>query len=216
MKIPFLLLLPLITYSQNIIKNFEIYNNSLIVYWNKEFNDSSLTFIPPEINFYNTQNPHTGIFGKKITAENFLYTGVTNSIAVSTDLLKRLKYYSYSDDIVHFILSHEFAHAVQYQFKLTPIIPLQKELQADCLAGAYFKSSGNSLNTAELKRFLSEFGNERGGFRSLFDFQGHGDNITRLTAVLLGYSTGNLKACFNNYDTIRAIQKAREEIDNSN
>ena len=51
--------------------------------------------------------------------------------------------YQYGDAALAYIVAHEYAHAMQVAFKIMPRQAHAAELQADCLAGAYFGAIPN-------------------------------------------------------------------------
>ncbi|TNY35793.1 neutral zinc metallopeptidase [Thermomonospora catenispora] len=104
--------------------------------------------------------------------------------------------YAEGDAWVYLIIAHEWGHAIQNRLKVN-LVALQKELQADCLAGAALygaKADGILIfeegDVKELSNGLVAVGDET----EWTNPRDHGDPIERITAFGRGRD-GGVRAC---------------------
>lgn len=174
----------------------------LNAFWNVEFGQSGWTYTAP----YTLQGYDYAIetpCGEALLWNAF-YCGTDHNIYYHVSLLAQI---FTSDDFGDFgmvtVLAHEWAHAIQAQMPLQMVpafVKRDRELQADCLAGAYaqYLSDGRSqvlrLEEGDLEEgatFLYSIGDDL----PWFDPQAHGSSFHRSYQFVVGLVEG-LAACF--------------------
>ncbi|GAB3673449.1 hypothetical protein GCM10027589_43260 [Actinocorallia lasiicapitis] len=106
--------------------------------------------------------------------------------------------YAQGDAFVYLVVAHEWGHAVQNRLKMN-LVSADKELQADCLAGAVLwgaRKDGTleweNGDTTEIGQSLSALGDDKPWLNP----SSHGDAIERVTAFGQGRSLGVI-GCLN-------------------
>lgn len=103
------------------------------------------------------------------------------------------------DAFLYYLLGHEYAHAVQERLGLRHRYPIERELQADCMAGAYL---GGSIRSGVLRLEDGDLAEFRRGLAAVGDTPdqpwfaegAHGTAEQRTRAFFLGYER-SLTAC---------------------
>ncbi|MBA9006776.1 neutral zinc metallopeptidase [Thermomonospora cellulosilytica] len=132
--------------------------------------------------------------GQPATKFNAYYCIPEDYIAWDINLMRAG--YAEGDAWVYLIIAHEWGHAIQNRLKMD-LVAQQKELQADCLAGATLygaKADGTLLfedgDVKELSNGLVAVGDDT----EWTNPQDHGDPIERITAFGRGRD-GGVRAC---------------------
>ncbi|GLW62928.1 hypothetical protein Arub01_11720 [Actinomadura rubrobrunea] len=135
--------------------------------------------------------------GKPAARNNAFYCIPQDYIAWDLNLMRAG--YAKGDAWVYMIIAHEWGHAVQARLR-SSLVSVQKELQADCLAGAAL------YGAAERDRTLSIEPGDREEIIDAFKAVGddtpwtspgdHGDALQRIEYFSKG-RTGGVRACFN-------------------
>lgn len=172
-------------------------------YWKMKFSQKEMVFNSPTINYYSFSQPITTICGTTNQLNAFFCAG-SNSISISKDFAKLLQS-KYDFRLMSFILAHEYGHAVQSQLHKTSILSIDRELQADCLAGTFLfyqqkKQNLNIVSISTIQSFFNEYTDETTGFKILTDFQAHGRADVRMKAFNKGYEIGSVNTCLNEFN----------------
>lgn len=169
----------------------------LDVYWHNKLPSMDGEFSPPDIlRSYWTprQDPECG--GSPIGMNNAAYCSDNNSISWDGRWLLQDFYAQVGDAAVSFVLAHEFGHLIQDRLGTfgTYEHQIEEELNADCLAGAWFGDVNVQL-----------FRLTRADYRSLYDGvldvadprglpwqnpEAHGNARARSLAIDLGAKRG--------------------------
>lgn len=133
--------------------------------------------------------------GEQAAKFNAFYCLPEDYIAWDIDLMR----YGYAkgDAWVYLVIAHEWGHAVQNRLK-TELVSEQKELQADCLAGAvlYGAAADGTLEFEEGDREeLVDAFKELGDKTPWTTAADHGDTFERISAFGQGKS-GGVQNCF--------------------
>lgn len=98
-----------------------------------------------------------------------------------------LHYFNESKFGIQFLVSHEYAHAMQTHFKLVRSTPVEVELLADCLAGTYMSTTKTKFRTEDvtnLFKLIHSLGDS--DWKSAHH---HGFPNQRIAAFITGYAT---------------------------
>lgn len=100
----------------------------------------------------------------------------------------------YQDGAPAMILAHEYGHHISHlQGRYVGKIPIERELNADCLAGMYFRWAvqySRVLNDNDYLEARNLIWYELGG-----DPTGHGSRQLRLSWFVYGYDAYNINSC---------------------
>ncbi|MBX6385340.1 MAG: neutral zinc metallopeptidase [Microbispora sp.] len=104
-------------------------------FWSRRFRESGGTYRPITrfVAYRGDDGPGCG--GEPAVPENAFYCPYGHFIAYDTDWLKAM-YDEIGDGAVYVVIPHELGHAVQAQLVENFRFNVQRELQADCYAGA--------------------------------------------------------------------------------
>ena len=161
-------------------------SNDLNQYWQAEFDEGNLTYYAPRaVQAYTSD-------GRGSRAYNAYYSGYTHSIHYDTRLMND-SLRSLGDVAPIFILAHEYGHLVQANLGLLTgsRSNVAKELEADCLAGAYLQNAN--------ERGLLENGDAEEAMRQAYRVGdnlpethagAHGSPTQRAAAFELGFTEG--------------------------
>jgi predicted metalloprotease len=127
-------------------------------------------------------------------------------------------YEVYGDKAITYIVAHEYGHAAQFLSGSYPPGPrtVNIEIQADCLAGAYFQYEVNNglMSTEEAHEVIviaAQFGQSRFGTRWID--RSHGTSTQRLAALHTGFE-GGASICLNyEPDPQAALNTLQEQIE---
>lgn len=172
-------------------------------FWSREFIRAGWTYTSPH-RLYPYRSTYDAACGPTLL-NNATYCPADHSIYYDADFLARI--YAtprFGDFGTLTILAHEWGHAVQRQLAaaLVPTRNMNRELQADCFAGAY----GGFLDTRQSERLVLEEGDLEEGATFLyaigddlpwFDENAHGSPYDRSLRFVVGQSEGT-GACYPN------------------
>jgi uncharacterized protein len=153
-------------------------------YWSQTFTANGLTYTPPRVlPLYNPPKEFSG---------NAAYVGATNTIYYDYSFFNR-QLATHGDFAVVTILAHEWGHLAQYQSRVRFAFTIERELQADCYAGAFAKSEtrGPRLEPGDLQKSISallEAGDDPSV--SIIANGAHGTREKRRSAFLKGLNEG--------------------------
>lgn len=123
------------------------------------------------------------------------YCPMTNTVHLDMDGMSQLAF-KFGDSAAYIVLAHEYGHSVQRFLGLSNRIPTRtKELQADCLAGAFFAGSeyAGLLERGDLEEaILSAFNS---GDNEYSNPNHHGTPRECAAAFARGFD--DPRACFN-------------------
>jgi predicted metalloprotease len=105
-------------------------------YWRGQFAARGVEFRPVQ-GVFGYDSPTDGSCGgRPLVMRNAAYCPAEDWIAYDQAWLTQ-DYRDLGDSFVYYVIGHEYAHAIQARLGLRSRFPIQQELQADCLAGAY-------------------------------------------------------------------------------
>lgn len=173
-------------------------SRTLQAYWSSYFARRQLSFTPvAAISGYAPTRPP--LCGQQwLTPKNAAYCSLTDTIRYDTIWLSG-EYRRVGDAFVYLVLAHEYGHAIQERLRLRFAAPIAKELQADCLAGAYLGDAVRAHvlvmepgDVPALRQALIE-GGDRPGVPWYAPIS-HGTPQQRITAFAAGFDR-SLAAC---------------------
>jgi predicted metalloprotease len=177
---------------------------SLDRFWAKEFATLGLTYQPPDGPYpYDARVPPEGPC--YAAGLNALYCRLNDAIYFEEPNMLRPWHADYGDFAPLFVLAHEWGHAIQERMDLlgdASVLNIDKELQADCFAGAWaqYLENGDEIyvleegDVDEALTGLLELRDSVG--LPWVDSQAHGTAFQRIEAFLMGYRGGRPR-CFD-------------------
>jgi len=144
---------------------------------------------------YNSDNITHIESGCPLSLENAFYCANDDTIYYDVDFLNKLLAEN-GAFVPVVIMAHEWGHAIQAQMRpgQDDRLTVQKELEADCFAGAYAQAS-RGLEEGDFEAaigILHQFGDTL----ALNSPQAHGDPLQRVGAFTLGKTNG-VKICYS-------------------
>jgi len=166
--------------------------------WAAEFAERELAYRPP--NFIDGYVRRARTACGVVRIQTALYCGTSHSIHYEINFMNSAMR-QIGDFAVAAVIAHEWGHAVQLQLGLLNSSPVERELQADCLAGAYANYAENVSEQVELSegdveegsRLFSLIGDPEG--LDVNDAAAHGTAEQRVEAYQTGYEEG-IDGCF--------------------
>jgi predicted metalloprotease len=157
-------------------------------YWSQTFTANGLPYTPPRV--LPLYDPPKALSG------NAAYVGATNTIYYDYNFFYR-QLTTHGDFAVVTILAHEWGHLAQHQARTRFALAIERELQADCYAGAFAKSEtrGPRLEPGDLQKSISallEAGDDPSV--SIIATGAHGTREKRRAAFIKGLNDG-LSGC---------------------
>lgn len=153
-------------------------------YWRQTFAANGLTYTPPRVlPLYDAPKELRG---------NAAYVGATNTIYYDYNFFNR-QLTTHGDFAVVTILAHEWGHLAQHQARTRFAFTIERELQADCYAGAFARSEtrGPRLEPGDLQKSISallEAGDDPSV--SIIATGAHGTQGARRAAFIKGLKEG--------------------------
>lgn len=163
-------------------------------HWTEFFTGS---YVAPEVvGVYDGSDPQSAPVcnGEPLEAGNAAYCPAGDYVAWDLGLLTKST--EIGDSFVYLIVSHEWGHAIQERLKPS-LVWEEKELQADCLAGATIYGAiddGTLSLTPEGQKHLVDGLNFIASDLPWTDVGDHGDSFQRIAAFNMGRS-GGVNAC---------------------
>ncbi|OKS85312.1 hypothetical protein RG47T_0756 [Mucilaginibacter polytrichastri] len=107
------------------------------------------------------------------------------TIALGYNYLQNMYNYSGNFTMIPVVAAHEFAHIVDCTLKVTPAIPIYKELYADYMAGSFIAYSTNQswIDISRNFRWIVRIGD----YAAINDPDCHGTSLQRMAAFKSGY-----------------------------
>lgn len=167
-------------------------------FWAERFRAAGMRFDPVAAVIPYTRDGEVRCGEQVITRNNAFYCRLTDVIAYDARWAYRA-FRQIGDAFVFYLLGHEYAHAVQARLGLRHDFPIQAELQADCMAGAYI---GDSVRAQRLLLDSGDLAEFRSGLLAVADDPGqpwfaedaHGSAEQRTEAFFAGFER-SLAAC---------------------
>lgn len=178
-------------------------------YWKSTFTGWDVTWRGPVVfagdGFYDSASnvPGPSCNGQPADEMNasFCSHGIVGEGVISWDLqLMRIGYQAFGDSFVYLVVAHEWGHVAQERFEADgqePAVLMQKELQADCLAGATLTKAAElgyikfePGDTDELIGSLNAVGDSHTWSQSL----DHGSSDQRVAWFTKGFN-GDIESC---------------------
>lgn len=180
-----------------IIKDFD----NLNYYWSRKFQSKNLKWVKPSLDMYSFENPKYTKCGL-MKEMNFVYCPAENKVLLSADFFK-VVFDTYDYFVFTFCLAHEFGHSFQNQYKTNQLLTLERELQADCLAGTFLNwrvHEKDKIDPNVIHFFLNRItSSDEKAFKLIFGGNSHGNPQLREMAFNTGFESGNITECLNNY-----------------
>ena len=153
-------------------------------YWSQTFAANGWAYAPPRV--LPLYNPPRELSG------NAAFVGATNTIYYDYSFFRR-QLATHGDFAVVTILAHEWGHLAQYQSRARVGFTIERELQADCYAGAFARNEtrGPRLEPGDLQKSVSallEAGDDPSV--SVVANGAHGTREKRRSAFLKGLQEG--------------------------
>ena len=170
----------------------EVVNGFWARHWAEFFPDQG-SYRPPDyaLGYKGSENPVCGGYHEDMS-ENAYYCAGENYIAWDWGLiLGQGLHEAILDSFVWFVIAHEWGHAIQNRLDLS-LVPIDYELQADCLAAAALH--GGAADRDEIALALRSLENEVEWGNS----STHGSAEERVDGYLLGEVDG-VKGCLEAY-----------------
>ncbi|NDJ53293.1 MAG: hypothetical protein GYB68_09450, partial [Chloroflexi bacterium] len=128
-----------------------------------------------------------------IAEQNAFYCPSINVVMWDGPTFYQPLYSDLGDAALTFITAHEFGHAAQFLSDTMPLNSVNRELQADCYAGAYLRFAGerNYLDEGDIQEVIEivrMVGQSRIG--STWRTRTHGTPLQRQLAVRRGFEEG--------------------------
>jgi predicted metalloprotease len=167
-------------------------------YWRSYFASQDVPFRPVRRVFGYTTGSRYSCAHHPLAANNAEYCPSSDFIAYHRPFAVRM-YNRIGNAFVFLLIGHEYGHAIQWRLHQVPALSIQRELQADCLAGAYI---GDSVRSGVLVLEKGDVKALRTGLTVLGDSPGtpwfspvaHGTGAQRVSAFNAGY-VHSLDAC---------------------
>ena len=148
-----------------------------------------------------TGAPHAAVCaGRALAPNNAFYCPDTDSIHWHGPFVVGL-YQTYGDFAAAFVWAHEYSHAMQRRLGLLTAgrFSIQRELEADCLAGAWASwadKTAKILEPGDIDEALRVMFDARDRVGTpWFDPNAHGTAQARIRSFNLGYDRNTPKAC---------------------
>jgi hypothetical protein len=166
-------------------------------YWGERFRADGLAFEPVKRIIPYRSNQAVRCGGQTIGPNNAAYCTAGDFIAFDQDWMREY-FASIGDAFVYYALGHEYAHAIQFRLELPFQLSVERELNADCLAGAYI---GDSVKADRLLLEEGDVEELQNGLVAVADptdnwfaENAHGTAEQRVSAFAEGYK-GSVDAC---------------------
>lgn len=166
-------------------------------FWRQTFAEKGWRYVPPKMVQPYTRPIRTPCGGA--SPNNAFYCARSNSIYYDIGFLDT-QLTRDGDFAVVTILAHEWAHLIQQQLRSRGSLAIDRELQADSLAGVYARSAASRglLDQGDLDEGMDNLYKSGDGRRvPWFHRNAHGAPRERVDAFLKGYKDG-LEACLDN------------------
>jgi predicted metalloprotease len=163
-------------------------------FWRKNFADQNLSYTSPKtVAYTGSVNTGCGVIGRGNAAYCFRSHTIYFDVNFFARMMKltstNLK--SDGDMAVIAIFAHEWGHAAQFQTGTISKLSIMRELEADCLSGAFarYATEKGMLEEGDTKEAAFAFA--MGGDNSpWFAPQAHGDSRLRVGSFTLGFQEG--------------------------
>jgi len=182
------------------------YERNVNMFWSEKFSQKELNFEIPEVYYYSQSKPINTACGL-LSELNAHYCSADNNVYISTDLMKMFSQKGMNISFFYGLISHEYGHAVQNQLGIKNDYSIESELQADCLAGIYFKQSHQegrvNINDAlTLHYFYKDVADKYLTKNDIYKKGTHGTFENRINAFKRGFEKGSVNACIQDYTFI--------------
>jgi uncharacterized protein len=176
-------------------------NTEIAAFWKEKFLQKNLTYQVPNVQHYSREYPLQTGCGVMNTI-NAIYCPSDHAIYLSTDLMGMVQN-KYNHAVWFMVLAHEYGHATQRNLKQSSVFSIDRELQADCLAGVYFNSQKEYFSEYDIDKinaFYSDNSDNTTGLSILTNQDSHGTSAARINAFQTGYKVGSVNACLKEYN----------------
>jgi len=177
-------------------------------YWKHVFTGWQVTWHGPVIwagdGYYDSDStvPGPSCNGQPIGMNaSFCGHGIVGEGVISWDLqLMRIGYQAFGDSFVYLVVAHEWGHVAQERFEADgqePAVLMQKELQADCLAGATLTKAAElgyiKLEPGDTDELIGSL-NAVGDSHTWSQSRDHGSSDQRVAWFTKGFN-GDIESC---------------------
>jgi uncharacterized protein len=160
-------------------------------YWRDRFAALGRQFVPVRRIVPYTREGEVACGGQPVPKNNAVYCSAGDFIAYDVNFAT-LAFSRVGDAFLFYLLSHEYAHAIQTRLGIQYTLTIEQELQADCMAGALL---GDSIRAGTLKLEEGDIAEFREGLLAVGDDPSipwfapgaHGTAQQRTNAFFSGY-----------------------------